>query len=127
MSEQLVRVAPDAPAHVWPGVVAALAVEETRLMIAVRGIHSGYGPSYANAAWRAIRDALGITGARYRQITRDVDTDTEEEDEDEECDYAGSCCGYCSDCDTHHGDERDEVCSRGHCHDCDHNCDDYGQ
>lgn len=123
MPEQLVRVAPDVPAHVWPGVVAALAVEETRLMIAVRGIRNAYGTSYANAAWRTIRDALGITGARYRQITGDEGVDTE--DEDEECDYAGSCCGYCVECEEHHGNERENVCSMGLCHECDHHCDDH--
>jgi hypothetical protein len=46
----------------------------------------------------------------------------------EQC-YGGhsaySCCGYCPDCDSHMGDGRDDVCDRGHCHDCGHRCDQY--
>lgn len=33
------------------------------------------------------------------------------------------CCGYCPDCETCHGDGRDNVCDMGHCHECDHRCD----
>ena len=32
------------------------------------------------------------------------------------------CCGWCSDCETCHGDGDDEVCNMGHCHECDHVC-----
>lgn len=41
------------------------------------------------------------------------------------CDGAMGCCGYCLDCDTHHGDGDDDRCNMGHCHECDHRCDDY--
>jgi hypothetical protein len=47
----------------------------------------------------------------------------------EEC-YSGhstyACCGYCPDCERHRDDtERDEVCSMGHCHSCEHECDNW--
>lgn len=32
------------------------------------------------------------------------------------------CCGYCDDCEEHHGDGREDVCNMGHCHDCNHDC-----
>ena len=34
-----------------------------------------------------------------------------------------SCCGYCSDCEDHHGVSRVEVCDLGQCHACEHVCD----
>lgn len=40
------------------------------------------------------------------------------------CDGTYSCCGYCPDCESHPGDERDQVCSLGHCHECEHRCTD---
>jgi hypothetical protein len=40
-------------------------------------------------------------------------------------DAAYSCCGYCSECDSHAGDGDDERCNMGHCHECDHRCEDY--
>ena len=44
----------------------------------------------------------------------------------EEC-YSGhiayGCCGWCPECESHQGDGRDDVCDQGHCHDCEHVCD----
>lgn len=37
-----------------------------------------------------------------------------------------ACCGYCDDCRHHHSDvERPEVCDRGYCHECSHDCESY--
>lgn len=46
---------------------------------------------------------------------------------EEECTEGYSCCGYCSDCDTHHDDydgPTNDKCDMGHCHDCRHRCED---
>lgn len=40
-------------------------------------------------------------------------------------DSAYGCCGYCPECGSHPGDSGDEKCNMGHCHDCEHRCDDY--
>lgn len=40
-------------------------------------------------------------------------------------DDISSCCGQCSVCERHADDaDRDEVCDRGHCHECGHVCED---
>jgi hypothetical protein len=41
--------------------------------------------------------------------------------------YASDCCGYCDECDTHWQDASplDDTCDRGHCHTCDHRCENY--
>jgi hypothetical protein len=39
------------------------------------------------------------------------------------CDDAWECCGYCPECEDHHGEGREYVCEEcDHCRDCDHYC-----
>jgi hypothetical protein len=40
-------------------------------------------------------------------------------------DAAYACCGYCPECESHEGDGNNERCNMGHCHECNHRCDDY--
>jgi hypothetical protein len=72
--------------------------------------------SYADSAIRMLRDLVpGFDEDSWRALdgtlvrTRECDT--------------SPCCGYCEECETCHGDGRDDVCNMGHCHGCDHSCD----
>lgn len=55
-----------------------------------------------------------------------------EQCDDHDCEQCGcgpnealACCGYCPECTGHAGDGRDERCDQGHCHECEHRCEDW--
>jgi hypothetical protein len=105
-------------------------------------------PSYANGIAVVIATAFpGVAAAETRRATdRTCSCDGCDDQscegecdscDDYDCDQHGcssnySCCSYCSDCDTHHGDGDDRVitiqsgrCHHVYCTDCQHVCDDY--
>lgn len=75
-------------------------------------------------------DSRGYRGSEYEESAVKVLDNLGIEHElsgEAECTYGSSCCNYCHDCETHHpeGDgDTDEQCNLGHCHDCEHRCDD---
>lgn len=132
-------------------VQVALAVDQEvqRLVRVTEDRLSSSGYKYRAWAYRIIRNVVpDMTRARWRDIVgRSPDASLVEEacrcdgcfddqchGDCERCDDHGceqcypdhtvySCCGYCEDCDEHMDDDLDEeVCDRGHCHTCDHQC-----
>lgn len=93
---------------------------------------------------RAVRDDLGIRRAdSFEPSSPPGDDDDDgmetcsecgdrwDPDEESHCCGGESCCGYCSDCESHHGDGNEETitvyCHRGadhtYCTECEHTCD----
>lgn len=68
--------------------------------------------SYVDAAYQVMSTVLpGLTVAEFKSYVGFAP-----------CDQAGSCCGWCHDCQEHHGDRADDKCNHGYCHDCEHYC-----
>ncbi len=92
-----------------------------------------YGGFVANERDKAegVRIALEAVGIRLDDITREVG---DNEDDEYECTVGSMCCGYCSECETHHEDcgdsvDRHTIYGRnGHqpvCTECRHFCEEF--
>ena len=99
-----------------------LALEQRRVVCAFAEIIDEYedDSEYAVEGYKALKTIMPeMTDELYRSWTGHYPP------QDECTGYPSSCCGYCSDCETHHDDsDRDRVCNMGHCHDCKHVCED---
>ena len=101
-----------------------LAAEQRRVMIAFAEVIEDYEDEseYATVGYQILKDAIpDMTDEEYRRVTG---YDPPNGGCDRYC--LRSCCGYCTDCESHHDDsDRDGVCNMGHCHECEHVCEGY--
>lgn len=104
--------------------VSALVTEQRRVMRAFAYVLDDYdsGSEYGQAGYEILKGAIpGLTDSMWREVTGQPPPDSDECRSD-----PYSCCGYCSECESHHdGAGNDEVCDMGHCHSCEHRCSSY--
>lgn len=99
---------------------AALVAEQDRIM-KVLGEEIDDETSYVEAAYRVMATvAPDLTPERWERLTGLSSTAP--------CYGWRNCCGWCSEHGEHCGQDEarnDDVCDHGHCHSCDHLCENY--